>query len=38
MLQNQHGQRPWHIIESVDKRYARIKAMEIVIDAIERAL
>ena len=29
---------PWHIIESVDKRYARIKAMEIVIDAIERAL
>ena len=38
MLQNQHGQRPWRIIESVDKRYAHIKAMEIVIDAIEQAL
>ncbi|OUQ24760.1 polyphosphate:AMP phosphotransferase [Flavonifractor sp. An135] len=29
---------PWHILESVDKRYARIKAMKIVIDAIEAAL
>ena len=29
---------PWHILESVDKRYARIKAMRIVVDAIEQAL
>ena len=29
---------PWHIIESKDKRYARIKAMRILIDAIEKAL
>ena len=29
---------PWHILESVDKRYARIKAMKIVIEAIESAL
>ncbi len=26
---------PWHIIESNDKRYARIKALKIVIDAIK---
>lgn len=29
---------PWHILESVDKKYARIKALEIVIDALEKAL
>lgn len=29
---------PWYILESVDKKYARIKAMKIVIDAIEAAL
>jgi polyphosphate:AMP phosphotransferase len=29
---------PWHILESTDKRYARIKAMKIVIEAIEQAL
>ena len=29
---------PWHILESIDKKYARIKAMKIVIEALERAL
>ena len=29
---------PWHILESVDKKYARIKALQIVIDALEKAL
>ncbi len=29
---------PWHILESVDKKYARIKALEIVIEALEKAL
>lgn len=29
---------PWHILESVDKKYARIKALYIVIDALEKAL
>lgn len=29
---------PWHIIESKDKRYARIKAMKILVEAIEQAL
>ena len=28
---------PWHILESVDKKYARIKALKIVIDALEEA-
>ncbi len=28
---------PWHVLESNDKRYARIKALEIVVDAIEEA-
>lgn len=27
---------PWHILESVDKKYARIKALKIVIEEIER--
>lgn len=29
---------PWHILESNDKKYARIKALKIVVDAIEKAL
>ena len=29
---------PWYILESVDKRYARIKALEIVIEEIEKKL
>lgn len=29
---------PWHILESVDKKYARIKAMKTVIEALEQAL
>ena len=29
---------PWHILESNDKRYARLKALRIVIEAVERAL
>ncbi len=29
---------PWHILESVDKKYARIKALETVIDSIRKAL
>jgi len=28
---------PWYVLESVDKRYARIKALKIVIEAIEKA-
>ena len=28
---------PWYIIESNDKKYARIKALKIVIDALEKA-
>ena len=29
---------PWHILESVDKKYARIKELKIVIEEIEKAL
>ena len=29
---------PWHIVESQDKKYARIKALKILIKAIEDAL
>lgn len=29
---------PWYILESVDKRYARIKAMKILIDEIEKRI
>lgn len=29
---------PWHILESTDKRYARIKALKIVVEALEKAL
>ena len=28
---------PWHVLESVDKHYARIKALQIVVDTLERA-
>ena len=28
---------PWHVLESNDKRYARIKALRIVVESIERA-
>lgn len=28
---------PWHILESVDKKYARIKALKIVIEELEKA-
>lgn len=28
---------PWHILESVDKKYARIKALKIVVDALRKA-
>ena len=29
---------PWYILESMDKKYARIKALKIVIEQIEKAL
>lgn len=29
---------PWHILESVDKQYARIKALKIVIEELKKAL
>ena len=29
---------PWHILESVDKKYARIKALQIVIEELEKVL
>lgn len=29
---------PWHILESVDKKYARIKALKIVIEEIEKVI
>ena len=29
---------PWYILESVDKKYARIKALKIIIDKLEKAL
>ncbi|MDO5126343.1 MAG: polyphosphate:AMP phosphotransferase [Eubacteriales bacterium] len=29
---------PWHVLESVDKKYARIKALRIVIDELEKVL
>ena len=29
---------PWHILESEDKKYARIKALRIVIEELEKAL
>ncbi|MCQ2508327.1 MAG: polyphosphate:AMP phosphotransferase [Dorea sp.] len=28
---------PWHVLESVDKKYARIKALEIVVDELKKA-
>lgn len=39
MLQKTSTQNaPWHIIESVDKKFARIKALRLLIEAIEKAL
>lgn len=29
---------PWHVLESVDKKYARIKALRIVVEEIKKAL
>ena len=29
---------PWYVLESVDKKYARIKALKIVIRELERVL
>lgn len=29
---------PWYILESVDKKYARVKALQIIVDALEKAL
>lgn len=29
---------PWYVIEANDKKYARVKVLEIVVDALERAL
>ena len=29
---------PWHILESVDKKYARLKALRIVIEELEKAM
>lgn len=29
---------PWHVLESVDKKYARIKALKIVVKELEKAL
>ena len=29
---------PWYILESVDKKYARVKALQIIIDALEKKL
>ena len=29
---------PWHVLESVDKKYARLKALRIVIEEIEKAI
>ncbi len=29
---------PWHVLESVDKRYARLKALRIVIETLEKAV
>ena len=29
---------PWHVLESNDKKYARIKALKIVVEEIEKKL
>ena len=29
---------PWHILESVDKKYARIKALRIIVEELEKVL
>ena len=28
---------PWHIIESNDKKYARIRTLKIIVEALEKA-
>ena len=39
MLQKTNTQyAPWHVLESTDKKYARIKALKIIIKAIEKKL
>lgn len=38
LLKTSTSNAPWYIIESVDKKLARVKALNIVIDAIEKAL
>lgn len=29
---------PWHILQSVDKKYARVQALELLVNALEKAL
>lgn len=29
---------PWHILQSVDKKYARVQALEIIVETLEKAL
>ena len=29
---------PWHILQSVDKKYARIQALKIVVEELEKVL
>ena len=39
MLQKTSTQKaPWHILPSNDKKYARVKALEIIVDTLEKAL
>ena len=39
MLQKTSTQKsPWHILPSNDKKFARVKALEIIVDTLEKAL
>ena len=38
VLRTSTKQAPWHIIEANSKLYARIKVLEIVVEALERRL
>ncbi len=38
LLKTNTAYAPWHILESNDKKYARIKALKIVIEALEEKL
>ena len=39
MLQKTSTQKaPWHILPSHDKKFARVKALEIIVDTLEKAL